>query len=225
MWYTTYNKELLAICDAVVNWHHYPHSDRTSSVHMDHASSRHILTQPWLTAPHIEYLATFHNYTYHNQYIAGMKNLVGDALMRRPEFSRERCQVPQCRLTLLVVQDLTEWFWGVTAKMKDDSWRKDIVQILVSKESQEHQPKASALATVRKAWACCHRVSLDDGLLHLDHQKQDPEKHKVEPHQLYIPTPLRNTIFRAGHDAAVGGHIGAPETTLLLAGMWKGVQD
>jgi hypothetical protein len=79
--------------------------------------------------------------------------------------------------------------------MQDDNWSKDVVQILVSKDSQVLPPKASAPATVRKAWALSHRFSLDYGLLSLDLQKQDPERHKDEPCRLNIPTPLRSRIL------------------------------
>jgi hypothetical protein len=131
----------------------------------------------------------------------------------------------------LVVQDSTEWFREVTAETKDDSWSKDMVQILLSKDSQEHLPNASAPATVRKAWAGSHHFSLLDGLLYLDLQKQDPEREKDEPRRLYIPTPLRNRILQKAHEAAVGGHLGAAKTYMAVRqrffwpGMWKGVQD
>jgi hypothetical protein len=149
--YPTYDRELLAIRDAGVNWYYCLHSDRNFTVHIDHASLRHILTQPRLTAQRMECLATLQNYTCDIQYIPGAKNQAADSLTRRPDFRRERCQVSQCRLRQLVVQDSTEWFREVTAETKDDSWIKDMVQILLSKDSQEHPPKVSALATVQKA--------------------------------------------------------------------------
>jgi hypothetical protein len=108
------------------------------------------------------------------------------------------------------------------AETKDDNWSKEIVQILASKDGQEHPPKTSASASVRMALARSHRISLDDGLLYLDLHKQDPERHKDEPRQLYIPTPLRNRILREAHDTAVPGQFGAAkiydgETTVFLA--------
>jgi hypothetical protein len=44
--YSIYDRQLQAIHDTVVNWHYYLHSDRNFTVHTDHASLRHILTQP-----------------------------------------------------------------------------------------------------------------------------------------------------------------------------------
>jgi hypothetical protein len=123
----------------------------------------------------MEYLATLQNYIYDIQYIPGTKNQVADALSRCPDFIYERCQVSQCRLTQLVVKDSAEWLQEVTAETKDDNWSKEIVQILASKNGQEHPPKTSAPASMQKAWARSHRFSLDDGLLYLDLHKQDPE--------------------------------------------------
>jgi len=176
--YPTYNRELLAIRDAVVNGHYYLHSDRNSTLHIDQASLRNILTQPRLTARQMEYLATLHNYTYDTWYIPGAKKQVADALTRHLDFRRELCQVSQRRPTQVVVQDSTEWLREVTAETNDGSWSKDMIQILVSKDSQEDPPKGSAPATVRKACACSHHLSLDHGLLYLDLQKHDAEWHK-----------------------------------------------
>ena len=50
--YPTCDRKLIAIWDAVVNWHYYLHSDRTFTVHMDHASLRHILTYTDTTSTH-----------------------------------------------------------------------------------------------------------------------------------------------------------------------------
>jgi len=104
-------------------------------------------------------------------------------------------------------------------------------QILVSKDSQEHLPKASSPATVQMAWARCHRVSIVDGMLYLDHRKQDPDRHIDEPHRLHILTPLRSRIPQEARDVAVGGILGAAKTYMVVRqrifwpGMWKEVQD
>jgi hypothetical protein len=116
----------------------------------------------------MEYLATLQNYTYDTRYIPGATNQAADTLTRRPDFRRESCQVSQCRLTQLLFQDSREWLREVAAETKDDSWNKDMVQILLSNDNEEHLPKASAPATVRKTWARSYHFSLVDGLLYLD---------------------------------------------------------
>jgi hypothetical protein len=80
--YPTHDRELLAIRDAVVNWHYNLHSDKKFTVYSDHASWRHILMQPRLTARQMEYLATLQNYTYSIHYIPGAKNQAADVLTR-----------------------------------------------------------------------------------------------------------------------------------------------
>jgi hypothetical protein len=49
---------------------------------------------------------------------------------------------------LFVIQDSTEGLREVSAEIQDVNWSKDVVQILVFKDSQVHVPKGSALATV-----------------------------------------------------------------------------
>ena len=88
--YPTYDRELPAIHDAVVNWHYYLHSDRNFTFHTDHACLKNILTQPRLTARQMLYLATLQNHTYDIRYIPGAKHQAADTLTRCPDFKRER---------------------------------------------------------------------------------------------------------------------------------------
>jgi hypothetical protein len=154
--YPTYDRELLAIRDAVVNWYYYLHSDRNFTVHTVHVSLRHILTQPRLTARQMENIAMLQNYTNDIQYIPCAENQAADTLMRHHHFRHERCQFSQCRLTQLIVQDSAEWLYEVTAETTHDNWSKEMVQILASNDGQEHPPKTSAPASVQKAWASNH---------------------------------------------------------------------
>jgi hypothetical protein len=78
------------------------------------------------------------SYTYDLQYFPCPKTQAADTLMTRPDFMRERCHVSQFQLTQLVVQDSTEWLREVAAETKDDSWSNDMVQIILSKDTQEH---------------------------------------------------------------------------------------
>jgi hypothetical protein len=86
----------------------------------------------------MEYLPTLQNYTYDIQYFPRAKNQAADTLTTPPDFMRERCQVSQFQLTQLVVQDSTEWLREVAAETKDDSWSNYMVQIILSKDTQEH---------------------------------------------------------------------------------------
>jgi len=53
--YPAYDRNLPALHDAVVNWHYYLHPDRYFTIHTHHASLKHILIQPWLTAQQLEH--------------------------------------------------------------------------------------------------------------------------------------------------------------------------
>jgi len=151
--------------------------------------------------------------------------------MRCLDFRQECCHGSQCWLTQLVVQDLTEWLWDVATEKKDDTWSKDVVQILVFRDCTEHRLKASAAAAVLMACAQPHHFSLVVHQLYLGLQKLNPERHKDELRRLYILTPVRNRILREAHHAAVGGHSGAAEKYVavrycfLWPGILKGFQD
>jgi len=78
--YRTYNRELLAICNAVVTLHYHLYLDKHFTIHMDRASLRHILIHPQLTVRHMEYSPTLSNFLYNFRYIPGMRNPVADTL-------------------------------------------------------------------------------------------------------------------------------------------------
>jgi hypothetical protein len=89
--YPTYDRELLAIRDAVLHWKCYLHGAAESfTVYTDHATLRHILTQPHLTIRQMDALAILQNYDYTVRHLPGAKNQAADALSRRPDHRRER---------------------------------------------------------------------------------------------------------------------------------------
>jgi hypothetical protein len=86
--YSTYDKELLAVRDAITYWRYYLHGNDGGKflVRTDHSSLQHILKQPKLTSRQMRLLETLQEYDFDIEYWPGAKNYVQDALSRRPDY-------------------------------------------------------------------------------------------------------------------------------------------
>jgi hypothetical protein len=72
--YPTYDRELLAIRDAVTHWKCNLHgAAKPFTVYTDHATLRHILTQPHLTIRQMDALSILQNYDYEVKHLPGAK--------------------------------------------------------------------------------------------------------------------------------------------------------
>jgi hypothetical protein len=80
--YSTYDKELLAIRDALKHWR----LGRHTTISTDHASLRHMLRQPKLSQRQMRALEDMLEYDFDVEYLPGAKNYVQDALSRRPDY-------------------------------------------------------------------------------------------------------------------------------------------
>ena len=100
--YDVREKEFLAFVDACSHWRQYLHSDEPFKFMTDHDSLKYHRTMPNLTgrlARWVEKLAEF-NYTV--EHIAGVKNVVADALSRRPDYkdsARDSSLASQLRIS------------------------------------------------------------------------------------------------------------------------------
>jgi putative transposase len=95
--YSTYDKELLAIQDALKHWHYYL-VGRHTTVSTDHTSLRHVLSQPKLSQRQIRALEDMLEYDCDIDYLPGVKNYVQDALNRRPIITNHRFCEPGLHL-------------------------------------------------------------------------------------------------------------------------------
>jgi hypothetical protein len=83
--YSTYDKELLAIRDALKHWRYYL-LGRHTTISTDHASLRHMLKQPKLSQRQMRALEDMLEYDFDVEYLPGAKNNIQDALSRRPDY-------------------------------------------------------------------------------------------------------------------------------------------
>jgi hypothetical protein len=93
--YSTYDKELLAIRDALKHWRYYL-LGRHTTISTDHASLRHMLKQPKLSQRQMRALEDMLEYDFDVEYLPGAKNYIQDALSRRSDYQEP--PVPKIRM-------------------------------------------------------------------------------------------------------------------------------
>jgi hypothetical protein len=239
--YPTYDRELLAIRDAVVHWKCNLHGAAVPfTVYTDHATLRHILTQPHLTIRQMDALSILQNYDYEVRHLPGAKNQAADALSRRPDHRRERVMMAASRLTekgdlnhetvlrtrfqLMegVARTASEWLDDIRQGLSTDPYFGPILGLLQRPDCERTAPKPTDPAGVRKLWVSAQRFELTDGLLHL--------KDREGP-RLCIPDSMRREVLHEAHDTPVaGGHFGPDRTYMQVRSrffwpkMWESVR-
>jgi hypothetical protein len=140
--YSTYDKELLAIRDALKHWRYYL-LGRHTTISTDHASLRHMLKQPKLSQRQMRALEDMLEYDFDVEYLPGAKNYIQDALSRRPDYQEPpvpRMKMPAARdseeLFQLILDDGEEWINTICSGYKTDPYCQDIMAYL--------QPRAPA---------------------------------------------------------------------------------
>ena len=81
--YDTREKEFLALVDACRHWRHYLHSDLPFKLLSDHDSLKYHKTMPNLSGRLARWVERMSEFDYDIEHIAGVRNVVADALSRR----------------------------------------------------------------------------------------------------------------------------------------------
>ena len=87
--YDVREKEFLAIVDACSHWRQYLHSDQPFRLLTDHDSIKYHRTMPNLTGRLARWVEKLAEFDYTVEHIAGVKNVVADALSRRADYNSE----------------------------------------------------------------------------------------------------------------------------------------
>jgi hypothetical protein len=178
--YSTYDKELLAIRDALKHWRYYL-LGRHTTISTDHASLRHMLQQPKLSQRQMRALEDMMEYDFDIEYLPGAKNYVQDALSRRPDYKEP--PLPRLKSTSktlaneelfeLAIEDGKEWFESIRRGYLEDPYCRDVLYHLqpepnpVGKRSpaEERQHKAD----LRRQHSRGRHYHLDDGMIIHNH--------------------------------------------------------
>jgi hypothetical protein len=161
--YPAYDRELLAIRDAVVHWKRNLHGAAVPfTVYTNQATLRHIATQPHLTIRQMDALLVLQNHDYEVRHLPRAKNQVADALSRRPDHQSEwimlaagkvAAEVPirvRCQLMDTTTRTATEWLDASRAGLTTDPYFGPICTLLQDPTGAASRPTDPA--SVRKLW-------------------------------------------------------------------------
>ncbi len=185
--YSTYDKELLAIHDAFMNWRHY--LDGNSFIVMtDHNPLVHLFKQERLNSRQVRWINELWNQKIEIKYVKGKENVVADAL--------SRLQINH--ISSLVID---EEFDGLVECYKKDSYFKEIWNVLSSETSNENE--------VKKKKVYCKRFKIDEGKLFC----VDGNSIRL----CLPKGALRSKVLHTHHESLVGGHQGIVRTYELIS--------
>ena len=213
--YDVREKEFLAFVDACSVWRHYLHSEKPFLFLTDHDSLKYHKTMPNLSgrlARWIEKLAEF-NYTV--EHIAGVKNIVADAISRRADLKGNRFATLACdadtteteAADAAVTQAVT-----ASAPMQIANLTSTTVTSVIT-DLIRNAAKADAEYIARAA-SPPSSTTVRDGLL-------------FEEDRLVVPDDkvLRTRLLAECHDSATGAHFGRDKTLSAMKArfLWSGM--
>ena len=88
--YPVHDKELLAMCYALIKLRVYSLGDKMFYIYTDHASLRTAVKSPHLSQRMARWLSFFAEYNFVVHYKPGKNNILADALSRRPDYDPRR---------------------------------------------------------------------------------------------------------------------------------------
>ena len=182
----------------------------------DHASLRHVLTQPKLSPRQMRVLQDLQEYDMEIDCLPGAKNYIQDALSRRPDYKDPPLpsvdtgmRIGDAILSTLLVEEGTSWLDQVKAGYLEDPYFRDVLNGLrgVKDESITSVKVRHAKARQQQARSRFYWLDPDGFIIH------------TQTSALCVPgnRELPRSILYEAHDSLSGGHFGARRTASAIA--------
>ena len=195
--YSTYDKELLSLIQALKLWRHYLHH-RPFTIHCDNSAVKAILTQSTLSnrqAQWIDLLAEYH-FTIHH--VPGKANTAADALSRHPNPAPLPLHLHTTTTSPLPASSYIIATTRTITTTTSTEFRQAI------RDEAPTDPCYQQLLGQVTAGSRHDFVVIDDLLYTTDHR-------------LYVTPSLRPSIIQEAHDIPISGHLGATKTIARLS--------
>ncbi|MCU1500217.1 MAG: uncharacterized protein JWM47_4170, partial [Acidimicrobiales bacterium] len=199
--YPTYDRELLAIKEAILYFRYYLHG-QLFTVYTDHASIQHILRQRKLSTRQMGLLDTLQQFDYTIKYWPGARNVVADAFSQRPDYGDER-EREHINLGEVVASG-EQWVEEVVKQYQTDKYFGPLIKWIKEKAVNT---TTNELVKVRSKK---YLIDEQTKLLLLKGTNND--------YKICIPRGggLRHQLFHEAHDSELAGHFGATRTYNVL---------
>ena len=205
--YSTYDKELLAIRDALKHWRYYL-LGRKTMITTDHISIKHMLTQPRLTQRQMRTLSEILEYDFEIDYLPGARNYIQDALSRRPDYKEppipyHKVPMPSTIMSL-ELEEKEKWFEEIRLGYAADPYYKDVLDFL-----KNPSIKSVPIQQRRRCQARAKYFTIEsDGLL-----THNPTGN------LCIPDVegIKLKVLREVYNLVTGGHFGERRTLSAIS--------